>query len=540
MIAAIYARKSTEQNTTDEEKSVTRQIEHARAFAARKGWTFADEHVYSDDGISGAEFLKRPGLTALLSAIRSRPCPFQVLVTMEVSRLGREQTETAVIVREIMRADVQLFTYADGRAITQGTALEKFSLNALNFVAEMERELSRTRTREAMRSKASRGHVAGGKVYGYRSVRAVDHVGREIVETEAAVIRRIFHEVASGAGYAKVAQRLNHDAIPGPRQRRWAMTCVREMIHRPLYRGRIVYGKTQWVDQGGTRVKQRRPESEWLVLDAAPLRLVPETLWQAAHARIGRTRQAYLRTTGGKLYGRPEGGLEARHLLSGFTVCAACLGGMHAIRRSSQRGGTVVYYLCNNHRVNHACDNALSVRVPALDAAVLAMFRRDVLAPDIVEGVITRAVELARLDPGASAERHQRLSAEAHRLHEEIARLTEAIASGGPLTSLVEALKAREQQRADLLAQLEHLDGMTKARPWGDDVRARLRARITDWSGILGRQPDVARQILRKLLDGRLRLEPDPVAGVYRIHGRASYGRLLDGLAPVVGYVPPG
>jgi DNA invertase Pin-like site-specific DNA recombinase len=39
MIAAIYARKSTDQNIADEEKSVTRQVERARAFAERKGWT---------------------------------------------------------------------------------------------------------------------------------------------------------------------------------------------------------------------------------------------------------------------------------------------------------------------------------------------------------------------------------------------------------------------------------------------------------------------------------------------------------------------
>ena len=47
MIAAIYARKCTEQNGVgDEEKSVTRQIEHAKAYAARKGWTVDDAHVY--------------------------------------------------------------------------------------------------------------------------------------------------------------------------------------------------------------------------------------------------------------------------------------------------------------------------------------------------------------------------------------------------------------------------------------------------------------------------------------------------------------
>jgi DNA invertase Pin-like site-specific DNA recombinase len=39
MKAAIYARKSTVQNVADEEKSVTRQIERATAYAQAKGWT---------------------------------------------------------------------------------------------------------------------------------------------------------------------------------------------------------------------------------------------------------------------------------------------------------------------------------------------------------------------------------------------------------------------------------------------------------------------------------------------------------------------
>lgn len=42
MIATIYARKSTDQNgVSDEEKSVTRQVEHARAYAVKKGRTVA-------------------------------------------------------------------------------------------------------------------------------------------------------------------------------------------------------------------------------------------------------------------------------------------------------------------------------------------------------------------------------------------------------------------------------------------------------------------------------------------------------------------
>ena len=89
MIAAIYARKSTEQHgVSDEEKSVTRQIEHAKQYAAKKDWLVIDEHVYVDDGISGAEFVKRPGFVRLMNTIKGKP-PFQVLIMSEESRLGR-------------------------------------------------------------------------------------------------------------------------------------------------------------------------------------------------------------------------------------------------------------------------------------------------------------------------------------------------------------------------------------------------------------------------------------------------------------------
>jgi recombinase/recombinase-like zinc beta ribbon protein len=157
---------------------------------------------------------------------------------------------------------------------------------------------------------------------------------------------------------------LNAERVPCPRGRCWAMTGVREMVYRELYRVQIVYGKTRW-DYTGGKHKVRVPESEWLTLEAPALRIVPEELWRAAHARLDRTRQTYLRSTGGKLWGRPEAGIEARHLLTGFVTCGACGGAMHAIKRTSRRGRAVVYFTCNDARVNRACDNRLSVPVTA-------------------------------------------------------------------------------------------------------------------------------------------------------------------------------
>jgi DNA invertase Pin-like site-specific DNA recombinase len=98
MIAAIYARKSTDQHVADEEKSVTRQVQHASDYAERKGWTLSDDLVFVDDGISGAEFVKRPGFLRLMNALKPRP-PFQVLIMSEAARprvdRGRVRAEAA-------------------------------------------------------------------------------------------------------------------------------------------------------------------------------------------------------------------------------------------------------------------------------------------------------------------------------------------------------------------------------------------------------------------------------------------------------------
>ena len=165
-VAAIYARKSTEQvGVTDEQRSVTRQIEHARASALAHGWVVGEEYIFVDDGISGAEFRKRPGLTRLLNTLRPRP-PFQVLVMSEESRLGREQIETAYVVKQILDAGVRIFHYLTDQERTLDSATEKVLLSLAGFASEMERERGQQRTHDAMLRLARGGYVTGGKVYG--------------------------------------------------------------------------------------------------------------------------------------------------------------------------------------------------------------------------------------------------------------------------------------------------------------------------------------------------------------------------------------
>lgn len=60
MIAAVYARKSTEQTgVADDQKSVARQVEHASTYARTKGWTVAPASVFVDDALAARQFVIR-------------------------------------------------------------------------------------------------------------------------------------------------------------------------------------------------------------------------------------------------------------------------------------------------------------------------------------------------------------------------------------------------------------------------------------------------------------------------------------------------
>src|SRR5687768_12826525 len=101
MIAAIYARKSTDDSDRNEEaRSTTRQIERATEYATAKGWTVDPRYIFKDENTSGAEWHHRPGWKALVAALDPRP-PFAALVISELSRIGRDSVRTPAAVLQL-------------------------------------------------------------------------------------------------------------------------------------------------------------------------------------------------------------------------------------------------------------------------------------------------------------------------------------------------------------------------------------------------------------------------------------------------------
>src|SRR5262245_44148850 len=104
MIAAIYARKSTDDSDRNvEARSTQRQIDSARTYATAKGWTVDPRCIFVDENTSGAEWKHRPGWNALLVGLDLRP-PFGVVIVSELSRIGRDTVRTPAAIMEIEAA----------------------------------------------------------------------------------------------------------------------------------------------------------------------------------------------------------------------------------------------------------------------------------------------------------------------------------------------------------------------------------------------------------------------------------------------------
>jgi DNA invertase Pin-like site-specific DNA recombinase len=534
--AAIYCRKSNDDDhQTEANKSVERQRDHALAYAAKKGWTVEPQHIFVDDGISGAEFKKRPGLLRLLNSVRE----FDVVVVSELSRIGREQTQTAQVLAEIYGKGRRVIFYLTGEEVKFTSAVDKFMVNAVSFGAELEREKASQRSRDALQRKAAKGFNPGGCCFGYDLVPVYgkgvngepvkSHTDYAINEAQAETVRGIFRAYADGGfGLTMLAKLLNgssqsgrrggmidlaaarakffpNGVAPSPRQGKrgtgsWSPVALREILMRQRYRGIVPFASIQTV--------------------RTDLRIVPEDLWKRVEQRVREVGATYVRENG-RLWGRPS---HEKYLLSGMGRCSCCGKPISVLYRSADRR----YYGCPYNYVRHACDNSHRARTDDLDRSVLAAIEQ-VLVPGRIAETVEQAAELVLRELRKHPEKPRELEAEARKLRKELQRFLSLIAEGKAPASVLVEIKRREQRLEEIEKELQSL---TEAPSSIDpkEIRRLCEARLGRFQELLRGNVPVARQALRKLLPEPLRIAPVTVDGrrTLGFEGRTVLGPLLD------------
>jgi DNA invertase Pin-like site-specific DNA recombinase len=314
--------------------------------------------VYSDRAVSGAS-LMRPGIQSLMQdATRGH---FDLVHAEALDRISRDQEDIAAIFKRLGHHEITIVTLAEGKVDELHIGL-KGTMNAL-FLKDLASKI-----RRGQRGRIANGFSAGGLSYGYLVVRELDDSGdfirgkRSVKQEEAAVVRRIFAEYATGKSPRRIAADLNAEHIPSPRGGQWNASTINGhrgrrngILQNELYRGKLVHNRVRMLrdPETGKRISRINRETEWVRVEAPELRIISDKLWNEALCM----RRRYL--------DKPSQNCRRpKRLLSGLLKCGQC-GGAFTIVRPDKYG-------CATHREKGTCTNASQISARQLERRVLA------------------------------------------------------------------------------------------------------------------------------------------------------------------------
>jgi site-specific DNA recombinase len=506
---AAYARYSTDRQNP---LSTQDQLEKSRQFATERGWAFLEDHVYTDEEITGAT-LDRPGLRLLLAAAESKPRPFDVLLLEDSSRLSRKQADVLNLCERLSFAGVKIHFISQG--IDSGDEKFQLLLLARGMIDQLFLADTAKRVRRGLEGLIRRGLHTGGRCYGYRSRKDADGTRLEICEPEAQVVRRIFQMYADGLSLKAIAKRLNAECIqsPQPQQgrisRSWCPSSIRTILHNERYIGKVVWSRKHKVrdPRTGRRVfRKREGEQPIRGADAPHLRIVSDDLWRAVRERQELVKRVY--EDAGKKQGLlRSSAMNSPYLFSGLLKCKTC-GANLQIVAGRGRNHKIQTYGCpmNFHRGDSVCANRVRIRRDVLERKLLGGLQDKVLREDVVNYILDRfEAELVREleNIGGEMDRMKRRKGE---LEAEISRLAAGLASGIHSPAVMGEISKREREIADIS------DRLLSSRP--DSIRLRVKAlreqamqRIRDLREYLNTDTPKARAYLARHVE-KIIMEP--------------------------------
>ena len=153
MKIALYARVST--NRQMQSQSIEQQIERLQETVAQHpDWELAPEHVYRDDGFSGAK-LNRPGLDRMRDA--ANMAAFELILVTAPDRLARKYVHQVLLIEELKKLGCEIQFLE--RPMQGDDPHDQLLLQIRGAVAEYERNLIADRMRRGRQAKLRAGRL---------------------------------------------------------------------------------------------------------------------------------------------------------------------------------------------------------------------------------------------------------------------------------------------------------------------------------------------------------------------------------------------
>jgi DNA invertase Pin-like site-specific DNA recombinase len=486
MRAVIYPRVSS--LIQADRHTIASQLHDLPRYVGERGWHLARPvGAYVDDGLSAktGTLKKRAGFQKLLGDLAQRPCPFDVLVVVDLKRITRTESwrERGEILGAIQDAGVKIAVASTGQLIdlnsSEGDLLALFG----SYEAAAD---NRSRRESTMRGKLAAiregrkpaGPTPFGLLYS-RETRQWSHD-----PDLAPIVQEIFGRIIAGETCHDIAEDLKARKVlrvrPSKSGRRkpgkWIRERVWQIARNPVYRGEWTADKAR-----GLTV-------------AVPPIVTPKVWWAADRAlsRFGNR-------------GKPR--TKRPYLLQDIAVCGVCgsLMGCHSVGKYNRGPGRTYYYWCRKRRrpgERHSCTMPM-VRVDQADPRVWRAIVNLLSKPKYLEQALRKKQESAE-EAGTWAKDREEAESKLKRHDSQCEKMAERYRRGLIADGVYDKhLEAAARERGLLARQVD-------AARAGADMNAQRSAQISNVlqqvaslrGKLAGANADTQREIARTLIPG--------------------------------------
>ena len=368
---ALYCRLSQDDGIEGDSNSIQNQKAILQKFA--EDHHFPSPCFYVDDGFSGGTF-QRPAFQQMISDMENGE--IGIIVTKDLSRLGRNQLHTGLYIEERFPMFGVRFIAINDNVDTDSSESNDLMPFKNLFNEWFIRDTSR-KIRAVLKAKAERGERLGTRApYGYRK----DPDTKKLIvdEEAAAIVRRIFAMCAGGSGPSQIARILkkeqiltptmyaytrfgmNHTCLDTAHPYNWSDSAIANLLENEIYLGNTVNMKYSTKSYKDKR-RVEHPREECLVFENTHPALITREVWDM----VQRVRKNKRRLTK----------MEEQNKYSGLVFCADC-GSNMVLHRAHTMSASYNHFICRTYKKDGEACTGHYIRECVLDEIVLEDLRR--------------------------------------------------------------------------------------------------------------------------------------------------------------------